>query len=224
MKFTLVILTMAVVAAAMAQEQQRRMDGGTLKKIILDELCSGHRPPIQRDANNNVIPYHRPTAQDIANWHNVSAEQMANILEEMLRENLSAFEKIPEPNPEDWDARGIYNGAALGVFPLIRALQTFHGADTIDLLKKSIMVNHNLISDNAIETYVVIDGVKSFPFFREVIKSEGLNQGQRNRIIQRLQGTITKLAEKKQAADVEQFDAFLREMKQTEKPKENGGN
>ena len=208
---TLVALNLATITI-IGEEQKRQVDDAHLKVTITYELCSGHHPPIEMDENGEEIPYEFPTAADIAKMFNVSSNRMARVLEEMVRENLIAFEANPD----------VYT--ALKVFPLITELQTFHSTNSIALLQKSVMVNHDIISENAIETYAIIAGTKSIPFFRETIKKERLDSALHNRITQHLQKAVVKLEEKKQTADAEKITAFLKEMKQAEQPKEKGEN
>jgi len=220
MKKMLTPITLSLVAiTVMGLEQEKPIDDGLLKMVIRDELCSGHHPPIEFDEKGKLIPYEIPTAESIARGLNISSNRMARVLEEMVHETLSIVKKMPVPTEIDRDNFNkiftSYNTAALNVFPLIEALQSFHGTNTVALLKESVTVNHNIISRKAVEAYIVIEGAETLPFFREVIKDERLDPTQRNRIIQHLQGAISKLEEKKQTADVEKIATFLKEMKQT---------
>jgi len=213
-----IIALHVVITTAMAQGQQESVSDERLKQVMLRQLCSGHIPPIEFDANGEAIPYHPPTMQSIATRYAVSFERMTRMLEELINTNLVIFEKLPVPADSDRKMRDAYLSAAQDVYPLIPWLQTFQNTNTVAVLQKCVMSAHKQISCNAVETYVVIEGTKSIPFFRDAFKSERLTTDQRNRLIQHLEGTITKLNKENKPNDVEKITAFLQEMKQTEQP------
>ena len=215
----LAILTIVAVVAT-AQEQQ--LDDNALKGVILRELCSWHMPEIVRDENNNIIPYHFPTAQDIVNEYNIPVERMTSILEEMIKENLAIFEKTPKPNPNVYDpkARDTYLTAAGNVSPLIEALSTFHNANTIALLHKCILVENADIFIEAMKIYIIIAGADSLPFLREVFTTKIINPKDITYFEDSMQVAVEKLREENKVADAEQITIFLNEMKQAEQPKE----
>ena len=206
---TFIMLTMFAVPT-MAQEQPKPIDDATLKMFILEELCSGHHPPMDEVQDTD---WRLPTAQDVAETFGISSNRMVRVLEEMVLENLLAF----EANPSTYDT--------LNVFPLIEELQTFHSTNTVTVLKKCLMSPHKATNDrifrNAAETYVVIEGVKAIPFFRETLNKEGLDPAQHNRITQHLQNAIVKLREKNKTDDAEKIKAFVQEMRQAAGKGEN---
>jgi len=213
------ILAFAIIAT-MAQEQQ--VSDELLKRIIANELCSGHMEPIEEDENGNIIPYILPTAENIATSLKIPPERMTRVLEEMVRDNLAIFEKTPVPTPGDRNAEDKYNQAVLDVVPLVEGMQTFYDESTTNLLKKCVISSDEWISWHAVETYVVIAGEKSFSFFRQIIEQDRLTPPLRDRLYQNLERVAVKLNEEKKVAKAEQITTFIHEMKQTVQPQPMG--
>jgi len=219
----------SVIVTVLAQEQKiddyqvkLQTDDNLLKRLIRDELCSGHMPPIEVDENGETIEYIFPTAESIATSLKIPPERMTRMLEEMLRDNLTIFEKTPVPTPGDRNAEDKYNQAVLDVVPLVEGMQTFYGESTTNLLKKCVISSDEWISRNAVETYVVIAGAESFPFFREVIEKERLTPALRDRLYQNLERVAVKLNDEKKTDEAVQITTFIQKMKQAQlEPKNN---
>ena len=201
MKKTLTLTVLSAFAlAVMAQEQQ--MDDERLKGLILRQLCSGRVPYMEAGAPIRPLP----TAESIAKAHNISNERMTKVLEEIVRENLPAIKNG--------------TGRTLNVFPLIQNMQIFHGTNTVALLKECMATPldpiHDSIFRDAVETYVVIAGAESIPFFREAIENKRLDEKRRSFVYVHLEIATDKLKEKNKTDDVEKINAFIKEMRQAE--------
>jgi hypothetical protein len=194
-------------------------DDNVIKDILYEKFCTGRVEPFPSvcDEYGNVIspptlPLSLSTSErieNIAKSFNVSYERMAKILEEMVRDNLSAFENG--------------TGQARSVFPLIPAIQIFHGTNTVSLLKESIMSKDYHIFRNSMETYIVIAGAESIPFLHKVIAEREINIKNRQSFDASMQKALMKLTENNKTNDVAKITAFFNEIKQAEQPKNEKG-
>jgi len=154
---------MAVASAMFAQEQPVQVNDAQLKDAILFTLL-----PISINLNhdydeNGNLRRPIPTVEQIAKRNNIPHEQMTRVLEEMVRERLLAIN----------NGKGSHREVSL----LVRAMQTFHGPNTIALLRECMATPREPMNDNifydAVQTYLVIEGAEAIPFLREAIAKRG---------------------------------------------------
>ena len=173
MKKPITLIVSTIVSTAMfAQEQPVIMDDTLLKQIVFTML----RPRfinLYHDVDPDGNPLSRPTAESLAKENNISHEQMTRVLETIVRENLSAINNG--------------KGSANNVFPFIKAMQMFHGSNTVALLKECMATpvepKHDRIFQTAVETYLVIEGAESISILREIITERNIKRKSQQIII-----------------------------------------
>jgi hypothetical protein len=202
MKKSLFLIALAYIATSMfAQEQQKSWSDAELKEIILAMFCTDHTPPIENDENGNPIERYRPTIQDVANKLEITPEQMARVVEEMIRERLPVVEKN-EDNFATYMAK-------LQFEVCIPMLETFHNANSLALLKECALLEDKTIRDTAIMSYAAIAGADSIPFLREALAEGRIKL--RWHFDRRLEEIATRLREKNNIEDADKFIAFINE-------------
>ena len=210
------LLTTLLIAAAsmMAQEatQGITLDKNGLKKLILDEFCSGHAPPEEFDEDGNFIPYHKPTPQEFANDLHIPPEGMVMLLEEIIRERLPALQQAAAAKEER------YNNIAIEILGTVNMLKIFHGPNTLALLKDCVQTKDSGINRNATETYIHLLGGKgdTVPFLHNVIEKKSLDGYDRRMLYKNLNEVVLKLQQANQNDDMDKLHGFMLEMVRTE--------
>lgn len=199
---TLLTLT-AVAVSVLAQEEQKTISDKELKNIIPDALCDWHMPPMDEVIQTGWRP---PTIQDVANWHKVPPEQMASVLEEIIRERLPILEKREDNN--------MTRRTATQARTCISALEVFHSANTLALLKECVLSSDGSIRDNAVISYVTIARATSIPFIQRAFAEGRVNNSWL--VYTRVEDVIAELKKENKTADVERFSVFLKDRLQTE--------
>ena len=206
MKKMITLILTAIAITTMAQEQPNLMDDGKLKNLILTKLCDGHVPPEMVDENGNLIIETRPTAGSLAKEHNISAERMVRMLEEIIRERFPIIEK-GESNDTTRMARYETRTCVtmLGEFPNTR---------TLELLKEFAKSKEISVCGGAIKTYVSIVREDSIPYLREVFSEGRVPIGWA--IYNLFNDIIFKLKEENKTTEVEKILTFLQERMEVE--------
>ena|GEM_PF-1693193 len=109
----------------------------------------------------------------------------------------------------------------------LKALEVFNGPNTLVRLKEMTLAGHKyeFLRSEAMITYINIAGAESIPFLHEALEKEGcVPDATRSEIVIHLEKVVAKFTEENKTNDVEKINAFLKEMKQAEQAKENGGN
>gem|GEM_PF-2549604 len=209
MKKALVMTLGVATISLMAQEQQKEADDATLKGLILNFVCDTHEPPLDEQKEEG---WRRPTVQDVAAWHDVSPERMTRVLEELVRERLSDMKEAKG------DRKTI---AHTDVHILLQAFKTFHGINTLALLRECAL---SYGFHSAVESYVHIlgGGGDSADFLQEV-QAKGYIPT--NRLFYNfLRDTAINLREKKQNDEAEKFYAAMLNMIRREQDAGNADN
>ena len=195
---TFVCLTalLGIANVTIAQEQP---DDKTLKIAIGNMIEEGFRDDLR-----DVPDFY--TAQDIADKHKASPEQMTRVLEEFVRKELTEWEKA---EGGDKSERGGW------IVSLVDQFNHFHGPDTPALVKECVLT---LGSRFIVETYITIlgGGGDSVALLREMIANGQFDGVDRHLLYRHLGKFIEQLKGKGQTADVEKICAFMKEMIQAE--------
>ena len=210
-----------------AQEQLKTLNVAELKQLLLLDRIGNHPPPIEEDEHGKVIDsgWKPLTAQDIVDRGGIYPEQMARVLEEVIREYLPLAEQFKgisfEPHQTAEQRERDYKlSEALGdVCFAIFSLADFHTVDSPVLLKECILSQNRNIRKNAIFSYAMIAGAEAIPYFRELIK-DGHFSGRWVYFVfyLRLEEIALKFNNTNKAADFEKFITFLKELEDSEYP------
>ena len=159
--------------------------------------------------------------QSLAWAYGIPPEQMAKTLENIVQEGVAELKKAE--HGLSWSVMRVK------IYKPMEMLQTFHGTNTVSLLKKCILSNDVGVSYSAARTYISIAGADSIPFFRDAIVKGELNGAQRGGLCTLIGGHyiintdigyvpyIKKLKENNQFSDLVKFYDFMKEMTQTER-------
>ena len=198
---TTLAITITITTTIMIA-QEKPISDEELKKNLVVIFGDDHAPPLEYDENGDLIVYPEPSMDDSQNDHGISSERMTRIIEEIIRERLPL---LPE-------AKGYkYVNLALEISGAARSLLTYHGPDTLALLKECVQTKNELICRSAIETYITLQEGEgdSVSFLREATEKKCLYH--KYLLRQFLEKIITTLKEKKKDEVVESYHVFLLE-------------
>ena len=199
MKKLLITLAITTVATTM-MAQERSYNDDELKKFIILFFCDSHVPPLEYDENGDEILHPAPSIKNFATAQKISPERMIKFIEEIIRERLPMLQKLTGDK---------YNISVVEISRAVSLLQTFHGPNSLALLKECVQTKDDLIRQSAIETYILIQEGEgdSVSFLREVNEMNGLYH--RYSFCQFLEGIINDLKEKNKNEVVDDYHAFL---------------
>ena len=190
-----------ITALVFAATETSPMDDLTLKKRLYSQFgVSSYRPEITtRFVSVNEIPL----------------EQMARVLEDMVRDGLATLEAKNVEGKEHVSTRSL-EGA-------IYHLRNFHSIHTASLLENIILREESdpllqkaSIGLSALLTYVDITGTKSLPFIQENFVKGRVTEYTRCYLYKNLRYVIPRLIGENKNDDVEQFYSFMIDMTQAE--------
>ena len=146
--------------------------------------------------------------QLLANTYGISSNQMAEILEGIVREGLSEIENTKEVIP--WGLRRI------NAYKPIEMLELFQGTNTLALLKECILSEDEETCITASKTYLSILGIASIPFFQEIFEKRKLGNGTSKYVRTCSLFGNWSTDPKRQTSDVEKLYAFMIDLAQTD--------
>ena len=191
------------------QEIRGKMQKGATDDAMLKEAL------IQSfNLMSEMPPYDTTTyARSLMREYEIPREQQIRVLESMIRETLSTCETDRGGN--------VRYSISHDILPLLGAIADY---DISPVVQKCLLSKDELVRLGVLIAYAKIADVKAIPSIRETIEKGRLDKMNCKSLYSHLEGISRKLNKENKINEGEQITAFLKEMKQAEKPKEEGGN
>jgi predicted transcriptional regulator len=180
--------------------EKGKMDDTSLKEALV--LAFG----VSTEQEWNVV-----FAKELMRTIEIPRERQIRVLEDMIREGLSAIEKDKAASVR-WDT-------SYDILPLLEGISNY---DAIPIIKECLKSKSEDIRCNAVKTYINMEAVKSIPLVREAIENKELTDRNRISLYRNLERAAEKLKENNKDDDVSKINSFLNEMKRAEQVKEKG--